>query len=144
MKQRTTLSNVKIDTKGKPVKEKPVKKLKLIKKETKLDKALDVIAEEKPVKREKESKKFELIVNNKYLIKSDGACVSVFQKTRTEKGIVLEKSIGHFSNLEQALNRLLEEKIADLSRTRIEEMKGHLFTIYQDLKNAITELSQKL
>ncbi len=143
MKQRTTLSNVKIKPDGKPVKEKIVRKVKP-KKETKLDKALDVIAEEKPVKKEKEYKKFELIVNNKYLIKSDGTCSSLFQRFRMENGTVVEKSIGHFSTLEQSVNRLLEEKIADLSRTKLDDLKSHLWTIHQDIKTAITELTQKL
>ena len=126
----TTLANAKLKN-GKVTKTKKTKKPK------KNVELMDVDAQTLT----DNSKNFTLHVNNRYVIKSDGACVTVYQRTRSEKGEINIKIVGHFSNLVQAINRVLEEKIADLTAVKLDELKGYLFSIQQDLKNAIAELT---
>jgi hypothetical protein len=86
------------------------------------------------------TKKFTLKINNKYFIVSDGTCVSLYQKTWSENTKkFMEKNIGHFSNLNQACGRLLEEMLADKTKTDLEGVKGFLYDIGQEIKRAITE-----
>lgn len=126
---KTTLSNAKL------------KDGKVVTTKTKKSKKKDELKEVDAETLTDSSKDFTLHVNNRYLIKSDGSCITVYQRTRSEKGEVNVKVVGYFSNLVQAMNRVLEEKIADLTAVKLDELKGYLFSIQQDLKNAIAELT---
>jgi len=60
-------------------------------------------------------------------ITSDGTCVTitkagVFGEKSKKAGEAYEKIIGHYPNLEQALMRVLEEKIAEVGAVDAQEL----------------------
>ena len=67
-----------------------------------------------------------------YKIASDGMCITlyrlgVFGDKSKQAGTESESIIGHYPNLEQALCRLLEEKISDSTASDVRGLRNDIF-----------------
>ena len=72
-----------------------------------------------------------------YFIQVDDLNYSAFQKIIPDSGIPYDSSIGHFSNLSKALERIAEHKVRQQSYDTIKEYIKELKNIKNELKNLI-------
>ena len=72
-----------------------------------------------------------------YFIQIDDLNYSVFQKIIPDSGIPYDSSIGHFSNLGQALERIAEHKVRQQSYDTIKGYIEELNKIKNELKNIV-------
>jgi len=76
-----------------------------------------------------------------HVIVSDGICITLYaEKIREEGKNVGEKYlaiIGHFPNLSQTCNRLLEEKISSSEATIIDELRYDIQNYQNEVLTAI-------
>ena len=72
-----------------------------------------------------------------YFIQVDDLNYSAFVKITPDSGIPYDSSIGHFSNLAKALEKIAEHKVRQQSYDTIQEYIKELNSIKNELKNII-------
>ena len=72
-----------------------------------------------------------------YFIQVDDLNYSAFVKITPDSGIPYDSSIGHFSNLAKALEKIAEHKVRQQSYDTIREYIKELNSIKNELKNII-------
>ena len=72
-----------------------------------------------------------------YFIQVDDLNYSAFVKITPDSGIPYDSSIGHFSNLGKALERIAEHKVRQQSYDTIKEYIEELKNIKNELKNLV-------
>ena len=72
-----------------------------------------------------------------YFIQIDDLNYSVFQKIVPDSGIPYDSCVGHFSNLNKALERIAEHKVRQQSYDTIKGYIEELKAIKNELKNIV-------
>ncbi len=73
-----------------------------------------------------------------YKIESDGCCTTLWRIGSTKKGERKETAVGHYPVFAQALDRWLEEKIADSTAEDIRQLRGDIAGAKAEMRRMIS------
>lgn len=73
-----------------------------------------------------------------YRIISDGICVTLYKKPKKEQK--RWPIVGHYPRFSQAIDRLLEERIADSEADTLEKLKEAIFAVHEETKQIVEDI----
>jgi hypothetical protein len=81
-----------------------------------------------------------------YKIESDGMCITLYKKIVAKKGKKAGQSrykvVGYYPRFSQAIDRFLEERIADSDAQTLESLRGDIFAVHKETEKIVSDLNR--
>lgn len=75
-----------------------------------------------------------------YKIESDGTCITLFKQRTNKKGHKVWDVVGYYPRFSQAIDRFLDERIADSEASTLEALRGDIFAVHAETKQIVADI----